>query len=354
MTRRHDIQTIHEPFGDAFYYGPERMGTRFAKDTEACQQSGFANSTFKTIMDRIDRESAEGKRVFIKDITHYLLPPNSQPARIAPSLHTIKRGVGTNQSSVLSGGVSGDEKVTADHDSGVVMTPASSRPSSPPFPYEAYENSEAEDKNPTVVPREILEKFHFTFLIRHPRSAIPSYYRCCIPPLVERTQFAPFMPEEAGYDELRRLFDYLKDEGLVGPKVAARDGELKPGQVEICVIDADDMLDDPEGILRQYCDSIGLEFDRDMLQWDSEESHAFAREQFEKWNGFHDDAINSTDLKPRLHKHKPKSDEQLYAEWIEKYGQEAADVIKKTVDANVKDYEYLKQFCIPQKRRDSI
>lgn len=181
------------------------------------------------------------------------------------------------------------------------MTPASSRPSSPPFPYEAYENSEAEDKNPTVVPREILEKFHFTFLIRHPRSAIPSYYRCCIPPLVERTQFAPFMPEEAGYDELRRLFDYLKDEGLVGPKVAARDGELKPGQVEICVIDADDMLDDPEGILRQYCDSIGLEFDRDMLQWDSEESHAFAREQFEKWNGFHDDAINSTDLKPRLH-----------------------------------------------------
>lgn len=59
MTRHNDIQTIHEPFGDAFYYGPERMGTRFAKDEEACQQSGFANSTFKTIMDRIERESAE-------------------------------------------------------------------------------------------------------------------------------------------------------------------------------------------------------------------------------------------------------------------------------------------------------
>lgn len=306
------------------------------------------------------------------------MPPNSQPVRIAPSLHKIKRGVGTNKTSVL-GGVGGDEKVTADHDSGVVVTPASSRPSSPPFPYGAYENSAAEDKNPTVVPREILEKFHFTFLIRHPRSAIPSYYRCCIPPLVERTNFTPFMPEEAGYDELRRLFDYLKDEGLVGPKVAARAGELKDGQVEICVIDADDMLDDPEGILRQYCDSIGLDFNQAMLKWDSEESHAFAKEQFEKWNGFHDDAINSTDLKPRLHvclhllakamfltsisktstdvslqKHKPKSDEELYSEWTEKYGKEAADLIKKTVDANVPDYEYLKQFCIPQKRRDSI
>lgn len=62
MTRRDDIQTIHEPFGDAFYYGPEKMGTRFSKDEEACKQSGFAESTFKTIMDRIERESAEVRR----------------------------------------------------------------------------------------------------------------------------------------------------------------------------------------------------------------------------------------------------------------------------------------------------
>ena len=59
MTRRNDIQTIHEPFGDAFYYGPERMGTRFENDEEAREKSGFAESTFKTIMDRIERESAE-------------------------------------------------------------------------------------------------------------------------------------------------------------------------------------------------------------------------------------------------------------------------------------------------------
>lgn len=247
---------------------------------------------------------SQGKRVFIKDITHYLLPPNHQEARLAPSLQTIKRGVGTNNAS-LNGGVGSDKDAAADTDSGVGFTPSNSRPESPNSPSKAapfpYENSKTEGKNPTVVPRDILEKFHFTFLIRHPRSAIPSYYRCCIPPLVERTQFTPFMPEEAGYDELRRLFDYLKDEGIVGPKVAGRDGELKEGQVEICVIDADDMLDDPEGILRQYCDSIGLDFSQAMLQWDSEESHAFAKEQFEKWNGFHDDAINSTDLKPRAH-----------------------------------------------------
>lgn len=353
MTRRKSIHTIHEPFGDAFYYGPERMGTRFENDEEARKASGFSDSTFRTIMDRIEQEAAEGKRVFIKDITHYLLPPNHQVPRIAPSLHKIKRGVGTDGLPVVADAedTSVDTKDVlsdSDHDSGVVVpTPTDSPPKSPPFP---YEGSKAEPRNPTVVPREILEKFHFTFLIRHPRSAIPSYYRCCIPPLVERTGFTPFMPEEAGYDELRRLFDYLKETGMIGPKIAGQpnqeDVEMKPGQVEICVLDADDMLDDPEGCLKQYCDSINLDFNQAMLNWDSEESHAFAKEQFEKWNGFHDDAINSTDLKPRKHKHVPKSDEQLYSEWVEKYGQEAADLIKQTVDANVADYEYLKQFAI--------
>ena len=59
MTRRNTLQTIHEPFGDAFYYGPERMGSRFENDEKARAESGFAESTFKTILDRIDREAAE-------------------------------------------------------------------------------------------------------------------------------------------------------------------------------------------------------------------------------------------------------------------------------------------------------
>jgi hypothetical protein len=34
------------------------------------------------------------------------------------------------------------------------------------------------------------------------------------------------------------------------------------------------------------------------------------------------------------------------AEWTEKFGAEGAKVIKKTVDDNVEDYEYLKQFAL--------
>lgn len=59
MTQRDSLQTIHEPFGDAFYYGPERMGSRFEDDEDQRLKSGFADSTFKTILDRIEREGKE-------------------------------------------------------------------------------------------------------------------------------------------------------------------------------------------------------------------------------------------------------------------------------------------------------
>ena len=59
MTRRKDIQCIHEPFGDAFYYGPERLSERYADDEQARLDSGFSQSTFNTVLERIKRESQE-------------------------------------------------------------------------------------------------------------------------------------------------------------------------------------------------------------------------------------------------------------------------------------------------------
>lgn len=59
MTRRDSLQCVHEPFGDAFYYGPERLGSRYENDEQARISSGFNNSTFKTVLDGLDSESAE-------------------------------------------------------------------------------------------------------------------------------------------------------------------------------------------------------------------------------------------------------------------------------------------------------
>lgn len=59
MTRRDALTCVHEPFGDAFYYGPERLSTRFEDDEKARRESGFEKSTYKTIFDRLESESKE-------------------------------------------------------------------------------------------------------------------------------------------------------------------------------------------------------------------------------------------------------------------------------------------------------
>lgn len=45
-------------------------------------------------------------------------------------------------------------------------------------------------------------------------------------------------------------------------------------------------------------------------------------------------------------KKKAKSDEEEDREWVQKFGTEGAKVIRQTVNANFKDYEYLKQFAL--------
>jgi len=182
-----------------------------------------------------------------------------------------------------------------------------------PFPY----GTRAEPGNPTVIPGEILRQFHFTFLIRDPHYSIPSYYRCTIPPLDKITGFFHFLPSEAGYDEVRRVFDYLVTTGTVGPSFAGldQDSEVKgkginssngeyngsSSRPDICVIDADDLLDNPKEMIEAYCQTVGLDYNPDMLHWEDEENQNRAKAAFEKWRGFHEDAIDSTELRARTH-----------------------------------------------------
>lgn len=223
-------------------------------------------------------------------MAYYLVPPNGTPASISPSLARIERGVGTN--GTTHGATNGAAGTNGASDS-----------------HEHTNGTDTALRNPTVLPDAILKEFHFTFLIRHPRSSIPSYYRCTIPPLDKATGFYNFMPSEAGYDELRRLFDYLRCIGEIGPDVAGKDKAINGSaqsletstKVEICVVDADDLLDNPNAIIEAYCKSVGLKYEPEMLAWDSKEDLQSAKDTFAKWNGFHEDALGSSSLKPRLH-----------------------------------------------------
>ena len=47
-----------------------------------------------------------------------------------------------------------------------------------------------------------------------------------------------------------------------------------------------------------------------------------------------------------MQKHHLKSEPEYDAEWRKKYGEEAAALIRKAVDANMADYLYLKNFAM--------
>ncbi|KAI9789544.1 MAG: hypothetical protein M1816_005951 [Peltula sp. TS41687] len=326
MTRHDILHCIHEPFGDAFYFGPERLSERYEEDEKGRIDSGFSNTTYQTVLDRIEGEAAEhqDKRVFIKDITHYLVPSNDRPASIAPSIlghqqdhHASTKepdGIHHNLNGVMLGQNNNNNK------------------HKPSYPYPTA----PEPNNPTVVPKSILQKFHFTFLIRHPQSSVPSYYRCTIPPLDQVTGFYSFMPTEMGYDELRRVFDYLRAEKLVGPRIAGQqpsfEDNKKHEEIEICVTTRTTSSTTQRGSYPRIA-----------------ASDEQAEQSFAKWKGFHEDAIHSQGLKKRESKKAQKTDEEYDGEWIEKFGEEAARTIRETVNGCLDDYRYLKRFALKNK-----
>lgn len=107
-----------------------------------------------------------------------------------------------------------------------------------------------------------------TFIIRNPREAIASFYR----------KWPDFTPEEAGYGPLRRLFDDV---------AAKHPGRTPP------LVDATDFRSDPHGVMRLYCDAVGIPFDEAAMTWEQRKVKRWG-----SWQGWHDDAQNSTGIKP--------------------------------------------------------
>ena len=79
------------------------------------------------------------------------------------------------------------------------------------------------------------------FLIRDPAEVITSYIKKNDDPTLE----------DLGFVQQTEIFDWIRQ----------RSGSVPP------VIDARDILQDPERILRLLCESIGVAFDQAMLSW---------------------------------------------------------------------------------------
>jgi hypothetical protein len=111
-----------------------------------------------------------------------------------------------------------------------------------------------------------------TFMIREPAKTILSYYK--VDPNVTR--------DEIGYEYLFKLFRRVADLNDNRPPV---------------VISAEDLEDDPEGIVRAYCEAVGISFKAESLQWGQREP-----DEWKGWEEWHKDAIESSGIQKDMEK----------------------------------------------------
>jgi hypothetical protein len=70
MTRRDTMQSMHEPFGDPFYFGPELMSERFREDAEHRNKSGYGGQTYKDVLNEFAQAEQDVRVTLYVAYTH--------------------------------------------------------------------------------------------------------------------------------------------------------------------------------------------------------------------------------------------------------------------------------------------
>eukprot|EP00445_Apocalathium_hangoei_P086396 CAMPEP_0204200998 /NCGR_PEP_ID=MMETSP0361-20130328/67139_1 /ASSEMBLY_ACC=CAM_ASM_000343 /TAXON_ID=268821 /ORGANISM="Scrippsiella Hangoei, Strain SHTV-5" /LENGTH=319 /DNA_ID=CAMNT_0051163543 /DNA_START=60 /DNA_END=1019 /DNA_ORIENTATION=+ len=171
----------------------------------------------------------------------------------------------------------------------------------------------------------MLEGVQHTFLIRHPIKSVPSLYRGSMD--TETTGWDYFDRGEVGYKELHQIFEVATKE--LGQKAV--------------VVDADELLADPEGVMSQYCNAIGIPFSKEMLSWEPGPVPGW-----ETWPGWHDDAINSTGLLKKAKATKVDDEGSGGSRGkSHKYAKELAiPEVQKSIAESLDHYEALYQYAL--------
>jgi hypothetical protein len=146
-----------------------------------------------------------------------------------------------------------------------------------------------------------LSNFVNTFIIRDPKYVIASLHK----------KWPDFTAEETGFELIYDLFRYATEVN----------GE------DVVVVDAMSFSENPGGILAAYCEHLDVPFDPGSLSWESREV-----EEWEMWDGWHDEAQQSTGIKRAERKDPTLSRDlqQVYDYCLPYYYQLAARVIPST------------------------
>ena len=62
MTCRDTLSCVHEPFGDAWYFGPERLSPRYTSEDQARhkrENNGFGYYEYKDVFDAMEAQEKE-------------------------------------------------------------------------------------------------------------------------------------------------------------------------------------------------------------------------------------------------------------------------------------------------------
>ena len=60
MTRRDSLVCAHEPFGDSFYYGPERLGERYEQDARCDSEDRLREVRDSLRVDYAEEDGLQG------------------------------------------------------------------------------------------------------------------------------------------------------------------------------------------------------------------------------------------------------------------------------------------------------
>ncbi|CAH3043111.1 unnamed protein product [Porites lobata] len=99
--------------------------------------------------------------------------------------------------------------------------------------------------------KEYFQDAKHSFLIRNPKKSIPSQYRASENPEIQDSGWNYFDPQEAGFQELFEMYSFVKDNLDANP----------------VVVDADDLLESPKQIMKEYFDRVGIKYEEHMTTW---------------------------------------------------------------------------------------
>jgi hypothetical protein len=148
---------------------------------------------------------------------------------------------------------------------------------------------------------EFVSRFKNTFIIRDPKYVLTSLYK----------MWPDFTLEETGFEQLYRLFRYAT--------------ELDPE--DVVVVDAMTFSENPVGVLSAYCEHLEIPFRTDSLSWQPREV-----KRWESWEGWHEEAQQSTGIKPAERKDPelPSELQNTYEYCLPYYYQLAAKAVPVT------------------------